>query len=66
MEGKLCTDSCLLGSPTDQFIYIYSWLRDTPQLMAAAFYKSSSPGSTYNPLSFLKYLLTIYKDPNIA
>ena len=34
--------------------------------MAAAFYESSGLGSTCNPLSFLKYLLTIYKDPNVA
>ena len=66
IEGKLYTNSCLLRSPTDQFIYIYSQLRDTPQSIAAIFYKSSSLGSTYNPLSFLKYLSTIYKDSNIA
>ncbi len=66
MEGKLRTDGCLLGSPTDQFTYIYSRLGDTPQSMAAAFYESGGPGGTRNPSSFLKYLSTTYEDPNVA
>jgi hypothetical protein len=30
MEGKLYTDGCLLGLPTDRFTYIYSRLGDNP------------------------------------
>jgi hypothetical protein len=30
MEGKLRTDSCLLGPPADQFTYIYSRLGALP------------------------------------
>ncbi len=66
IEGKLYTDSCFLSSPTNQFTYIYSQLRDSPQSIVAAFYKSSSLGSTCNPTSFLQYLTTTYKDPNVA
>jgi hypothetical protein len=66
MEGKLRTDGHLLGSPTDQFTYIYSRLGDSPQSMAAAFYESGGPGGTRDPTSFLKYLTTTYEDPNVA
>ncbi len=66
MEGKLRTDGCFLGSPTDQFTYIYSRLGDSPQSMAAAFYESGGPGGTRNPTSFLQYLTTTYEDPNVA
>lgn len=66
MEGKLRTDGCLLGSPADQFTYIYSRLGDTPQSMAAAYYESGGPGSTRNPTRFLQYLTTTYEDPNVA
>jgi len=66
MEGKLRTDGCLLGSPTDRFTYIYSRLGDNPQSIAAAFYESGSPGSTHNPTDFLQYLTNTYEDPNIA
>jgi len=66
MEGKLRTDGCLLGSPADQFTYIYSRLGDTPQSTVAAFYESGGPGGTRNPASFLHYLTITYEDPNTA
>ena len=66
IEGKLYTNSCFLSSPTNQFTYIYSQLRDSSQSIVAAFYKSSSLGSTCNLTSFLQYLTTTYKDPNVA
>ena len=66
MEGKLRTDGCLLGSPTDRFTYIYSRLGDTPQSMAAAFYESGGRGGGHDPTDFLRYLTTTYEDPNVA
>jgi hypothetical protein len=66
MEGKLRTDGCLLGSPSDQFTYIYSRLGDLPQSMAAAYYENGGPGGARNPTEFLRYLTSTYEDPNVA
>ncbi|KAK4170789.1 hypothetical protein QBC36DRAFT_341288 [Triangularia setosa] len=64
MKNKLSVDGPALGSPPDQFAYIYSRLESTPQNMTIAFVERGGTDGTHDPQQYLKYLNECYGDPN--
>jgi hypothetical protein len=64
MQSKLRVDGPAIGSPFDQFAYIYARLDQTPQGMAAAFFEKGAREDCYTPDQFMEYLVTCYGDPN--
>jgi hypothetical protein len=66
MEGKLRADGHVIGSPSNQFAYIYSRLGDLPQATSAAFYERGGADGQRDPAAFMRYLTLTYQDPNIA
>jgi hypothetical protein len=65
MRNKLDIDGPAIGSPSDQFAYVFSRLEEGPQAMAAAYFKNGGHDGTRNPSRFLDYLETCYGDPNL-
>jgi hypothetical protein len=64
MEGKLRTDRGAIGEDQDQFVYIFSWLEESAQKMAAAYYRSGGGDYLYSFFRFLDYLKSNFNDPN--
>lgn len=65
MRSKLQIDGPAIGSPYDQFAYIYARLEEGPQAMAATFFQKGGYTGTHDPEQFLAYLSTCYGDPNL-
>jgi hypothetical protein len=64
MQSKLRVDGVAIGSPSDQFAYIYARLDQIPQSMAAAFFERGGPDGRFDPDMFMQYLVSCYADPN--
>ncbi|KJZ68044.1 hypothetical protein HIM_12566 [Hirsutella minnesotensis 3608] len=64
MQSKLRVDGVAIGSPADQFAYIYARLDQIPQSMAAAFFERGGPDGRFDPDLFMQYLVSCYADPN--
>ncbi|KJZ68461.1 hypothetical protein HIM_12148 [Hirsutella minnesotensis 3608] len=55
MQSKLRVDGVAIGSPADQFAYIYARLDQIPQSMAAAFFERGGPDGRFDPDLFMQY-----------
>jgi len=65
MESKLQVDGPALGGPADQFAYIYARLDQTPQSLAAAYFRRGGNDGNRNPAEFMEYLTSCYGDPHL-
>jgi hypothetical protein len=65
MESKLQVDGPALGGPADQFAYIYARLDQTPQSLAAAYFRRGGNDGSRNPAEFMEYLSSCYGDPHL-
>lgn len=66
MRNKLRVDGQVIGTPADQFAYIFSRLEKTPQNMTIAFVERGGTGGSSDPGQYLEYLDSCYGDPNAA
>ncbi len=64
MRNKITTDGSVIGSPPDQFNYIFSRLGGTAQMMASTYAESTTSLKTTQ--DFLSYLESCYGDPNAS
>ncbi|CEJ91475.1 hypothetical protein VHEMI07185 [[Torrubiella] hemipterigena] len=65
MESKLRVDGPALGNSADQFAYIYTRLDQTPQSLAAAYFKKGGSNGSHNPVEFMAYLVSCYGDRHL-
>jgi hypothetical protein len=64
IDNKLNTDGSAIGTPRDQFNYIFSSLEQKPKDTVLAFVRLGGSGGRYDPNEFITYLETNYADPN--
>lgn len=64
MRSKLRVDGEAIGSPQDQFSYVFARLDRTPQNMTIAYVEKGGNNASYDPQDFLAYLDQCYGDPN--
>jgi hypothetical protein len=63
MENKLAVDGEAIGSPQDQFAYVFSWLEKMALKNTNSFMKTQQ--NDHEPQQLLSYLKNIYSNPNI-